>query len=76
MNLLPIEKAPKVDDELLLLYGTIDGEVYGVRDEPQFAVGRWYKDCWLASPTEYYAVTIYPTHYIPLPNAPEKEQKQ
>ena len=67
----PIETAPK--DTLVLLYGEPCGEIFGRFREPTIVVGANRYDYWAVDATDYYQVTVEPTHWMPLPNPPSQE---
>lgn len=78
MSWQPIETAPP-DDNYVLVYGITAGEISGIDDEPRVAIagktfsGDYYAEGfhWIVQDGDAYAVWCKPTHWMPLPAAPE-----
>lgn len=64
----PIETAPK-DGAWLLLFGRHSRHAVNA-----MIVCRWCGDCWESS-DDGYGAYILPTHWMPLPPPPKKEEK-
>lgn len=76
MKWRPIETAPK-DGTIILVYGYWDGELSEKDIEREVWKAHFNLGTWCLDGSEFYAVEIAnPTHWMPLPEPPKKEQNR
>ncbi len=59
----PIETAPKIEDQKILAFCPTGRH--------NIVVACWYFDEWNFSPSSEDYATLYPTHWMPLPEPPK-----